>query len=171
MVRTPCCCRQIHLLCRVEPKIWKRYVDDTFKVLGKDYVDGFLQHLNSQQPTIRFTMEIEKDNTIPFLDTSVSRDSNNLLTTTVYRKPTHTDQYLGYDSHHPQSVKRGIVKCLYDRAKHLTSKPSAISKEKKHLSAVLVSNGYPSFVRKLTKTTRPTTNKHGGAKPPPKWVI
>ena len=59
-----------------KPKIWKRYVDDTFTVLGKDYVDGFLQHLNSQQPTIRFTMEIEKDNTIPFLDTSVSRDSN-----------------------------------------------------------------------------------------------
>ena len=66
-------------------------------VLGKDYVDGFLQHLNSQQPAIRFTMEIEKDNTIPFLDTSVSRDSNGLLTTTVYRKPTHTDQYLAYD--------------------------------------------------------------------------
>ena len=49
---------------------------------------------------------------------------------------------------------------VYDRAKHLTSKPSAISKEKKHLSLVLVSNGYPSsFVRKLTKTTRPTANK------------
>ena len=74
-----------------KPKIWKRYVDDTFTVLGKDYVDGFL-HLNSQQTTIRFTMEIEKDNNIPFLDTSVSRDSNGLLTTTVYRKPTHTDQ-------------------------------------------------------------------------------
>ena len=105
-----------------KPKIWKRYVDDTFTVLGKDYVDGFLQHLNSQQRTIRFTMEIEKDNTIPFLDTSVSRDSNGFLTTTAYRKPTHTDQYLAYDSHHPQSVKRGIVKCLYDRNKHLTSK-------------------------------------------------
>jgi len=95
-----------------KPKIWKRYVDDTFTVLGKDYVDGLLQHLNSQQPTIRFTMEIEKDNTIPFLDTSVSRDSNGLLTTTVYRKPTHTDQYPAYDSHHPQSVKRGIVNQL-----------------------------------------------------------
>jgi len=89
-----------------KPKIWKRYVDDTFTVLGKDYVDAFLQHLNIQQPTICFTTEIEKDNTIPFLDTSVSRDSNGLLTTTVYRKPTHTNQYLAYDSHHPQSVKR-----------------------------------------------------------------
>ena len=31
---------------------------------------AFLQHLNSQQPTIRFTMEIEKDSTSPFLDTT-----------------------------------------------------------------------------------------------------
>ena len=87
-----------------KPKIWKRNVDDTFTVLRKDYVDSFLQHLNSQQPTVRFTMEIEKDNTIPFLDTSVSRDSNGLLITTVYRKPTHTDQYLAYDAHHASSV-------------------------------------------------------------------
>ena len=71
-----------------KPKIWKRCVDDTFTVLGKDHVVGFLQHLNSQWPTIRFTMEIEKDNTSPFLNTSVSRDSKGLLTTTVYRKPT-----------------------------------------------------------------------------------
>ena len=101
----------------------------------------------------------EKDNSIPFLDTSVIRDSNGLLTTSVYRKPTHTDQYLAYDSHHPQSVKRGIVKCLYDRAKHLITKPSVISEEKEHLSSVLVSNGYPSsLIRKLAKTTRPTAN-------------
>ena len=74
------------------------------------------------------------------------------LTTSVYKKPTHTDQYLAYDSHHPQSVKRGIVKCLYDRAKRLVTKPSVITGEKKHLSSVLVSNGYPSsFVQKITK--------------------
>ena len=30
-----------------KPKIWKQYVDVTFTVLRKDYVDGFLQHLNS----------------------------------------------------------------------------------------------------------------------------
>ena len=26
-----------------KPKIWKRYLHDTFTILGKDYVDGFLQ--------------------------------------------------------------------------------------------------------------------------------
>ena len=127
-----------------KPKISKCYVDDTFTILDRDRVDSFLQHLNSQQPTIRFTMETENDNKIAFPDASVSREPDGSLTTSVYRNPTHTDQYLAYDSHHPQSVKRGIVKCLYDRAKRLVTKPSVISAEKKHLSSVLVSNGYPS---------------------------
>ena len=26
-----------------KPKIWKRYVDDTFSILDRDQVDGFLQ--------------------------------------------------------------------------------------------------------------------------------
>ena len=102
-------------------------------------------------------MEIEEDDILPFLDTTASRDSDGLLT---YRKPTHTDQYLAYDSHHLQSVKRVIVKCLYDRARHFTTKPLVISEEKKHLSSVLVSNDYPSsFVPKLVKTRMVTANK------------
>ena len=97
-------------------------------------------------------METENDSKIAFLDASVSREPDGRLTASVYRKPTHTDQYLAYDSHHPQSVQRGIVKCLYDRAKRLVTKPSVISEEKKHLSSVLASNGYPSsFVQKVTK--------------------
>ena len=95
-----------------------RLTDDVHSEVSVIFL-GFLQHLNNQQPTIRFTMETEKDNSIPFLDTSVIRDSNGLLTTSVYRKPTHTDQYLAYDSHHPQSVKRGIEtgRAMQDRIK------------------------------------------------------
>ena len=114
-----------------EPRIWKRHVDDTFTILDRENVDDFLQHLNNQQPSIRFTMETEKDNKLAFLDTAVLREPDGRLTTSVYRKPTHTDQYLAYDSHHPQSVKRGIVKCLYERAKRLVTKPSVISEESK----------------------------------------
>jgi len=62
---------------------------------------------------------------------------------------------LAYDSHHPQSVKRGIVKCLYDWAKLPVTKPSVVSEEKKHLSSALVSNGYPSsFAQKLTRSRK-----------------
>ena len=99
-------------------------------------------------------METEKDNKLAFLDTAVLKEPDGRLTISVYRKPTHTDQYLAYDSHHPQSVKRGIVKCLYERAKRLVTKPSVISEETKHLSFFLVSNGYPFSLRTTTRRTR-----------------
>jgi len=72
-------------------KIWKCHVDDTFTILDRDRVDAFLQHLNSQQPSIRFNMEIENNRKIAFLDTSVYKEPDGRLTTSVYRKPTHTD--------------------------------------------------------------------------------
>ena len=138
-------------------------MDDTFTILNHGNVFDFLQHLNNQQPPIRFTMETENDKKIAFLDTEVLRERDGRLTTSVHRKATYTDQYLAFDSHHPQSVKRGIVKCLYERAKRLVTKPSVISEEKKHLSSVLVSNGYPfSFLQKLTKTG----NRRTVANPP-----
>ena len=66
-----------------------------------------------------------------FLDTAVSKEPDRRLTTSVYRKPTNTDEYLAYDSHHPQSVKRGIA--IVDRAKQIVTKPFVISKGKEHM--------------------------------------
>ena len=148
-----------------KPRIWKCYVDDTFTILDCENVVDFLQQHN-QHPFTCFTMETEKDNNLTFLDTTVLREPDGHLTTQVYRKPTHTNQHLVHDSHHPQSVKHSIVKCLYKHAKHLVRKPSIISEEKKHLSSVLVSNGYPfSFLQKLNKTRKP----YNSAKPANKF--
>ena len=106
-------------------------------------------------------MEIEKDNTIPFHETTITRDSDSLLTTTVYRKPNHTNQYLAYDSHHLQSVKCGIVKCLYQWANTSQWNCQLPLRKRIHLSSILVSDGYPSsFIWKLAKTTRVTAVLH-----------
>ena len=54
-----------------------------------------------------------------------------------------------------------MVKCLNDRAKRIVTKPSVISKEKKHVSSVLVSNGYLlSFLQKIAKTRQRNTRRH-----------
>ncbi|XP_015757812.1 PREDICTED: uncharacterized protein LOC107337209 [Acropora digitifera] len=141
------------------PRIWKRYEDDTFTITKKN-MDNFLNHLNQQHPSIRFTMETENDNKIAFLDSLVTREPDGKLHTSVYRKPTHAVQYLAYDSHHPLSVKRGIFKCLLDRANRIITKPSGIGQEKKHLSTVVPANGYPSsFLRNVTKTRNPALEK------------
>ena len=77
------------------PKFWGRYVDDTFVIHKEANKQGFLQHINSVDPVIRFTVEDNKeDGSIPFLDTIVKPEADGFLSITVYRKPTHTDQYL-----------------------------------------------------------------------------
>ena len=86
------------------------------KLFDRRCTNGFLQHLNSLRDTIKFTMEIEENCSLPFLDILVIRLGNGELDVSVYRKPTHTDRYLNYSSHHPEHVKRRVVKCLFDRA-------------------------------------------------------
>ena len=50
-------------------------------------------------PAIKFTVEGNQENgTVPFLDTLVKPEAGETLSITVYRKPTHTDQYLQWDS-------------------------------------------------------------------------
>ena len=73
-------------------------VDDTFVIHKEANKQGFLQHINSVDPAIRFTVEHNKeDGSIPFLDTIVKPEADGSLSITVYRKPTHTDQYLQWD--------------------------------------------------------------------------
>ena len=57
----------------VPPKIWKRYVDDSFCIIGKDDVSAFHGTLNSIDKNISFPIETECNGKISFLDTLVSR--------------------------------------------------------------------------------------------------
>ena len=47
-----------------------------------------------------------------------------MMLATVYRKPTHMDRYLHFNSHHPTDVKKGLVRCLYDCARNITKEAS-----------------------------------------------
>ena len=61
------------------PRVWKRYVDDACCIMKKDAVDGLLHHLNGVRPTIKFTMELEKDGSLPFLDANLTRKEDYFL--------------------------------------------------------------------------------------------
>ena len=77
------------------PRLWQRYVDDTFVIQKEVSKQDILPHINSVDLAIQFTVEDNKENgTIPFLDTIVKLEADGNLFITVYRKPTHMDQYL-----------------------------------------------------------------------------
>ena len=130
------------------PRLWKRYVDDTFCILRKGSTEELLHHLNRVRLTIKFTVEQEEDGALPFLNTLLRRRRDGSLDVSVYRKPMHTDRYLHFESHHPTHVKRGVVRCLHDRARGVISTQDNLQKEVDHLARVLKQNGYPAnFIR------------------------
>ena len=49
---------------------WKRFVDDTYVIWphGKEKLKKFLEHLNSLSNSIKFTMEMEENGCLSFLD-------------------------------------------------------------------------------------------------------
>ncbi len=76
------------------------------------------------------------------LDHLLKRESDGMLTSTEYRKRIYTERHFHFKSHHPSHGKRGIVRCLYQRARRVTNMSNYLKEEEKHLHKVLQSNGY-----------------------------
>ena len=83
---------------------------------------------------------------LPFLDTLVSVESNSSLITSVYRKPTHTVQYLHWDSHHSISIKYNIYNTLTHWARTLCSDWVLLEQEQQHIRIALSRYSYPDWV-------------------------
>ena len=136
----------LHTYTGTPPRLWLRYVDDTFVVLHQKEIHHFFEHINSVNPHIRFTQESGHDNAIAFLDCHVHVNSDGSLATKVYRKPTHTDHYLQFDSHHPLIHKLGVFRTLSQRAEQVISDPDTLTNEKNHIKKSLRKCGYPDWV-------------------------
>ena len=93
-------------------KFWGRYVDDTMVAILYHLIEEFTIHLNSIDDRIQFTVEHQQDRCIPMLDTKISILDDGSLKFEVYRKKTHTDQYMQYDSHQTLQHKLGVVRTL-----------------------------------------------------------
>ena len=118
-------------------------MDDSFCIIGKSDVSYFHDTLNSIDTNISFTIETECNGKISFLDTLVSR-RNGVIVVDVYRKPTHTDRYLDFNSHHDRQHKVSTASTLLHRALNLPNSSVGKKRELNHVYAALESNGYPS---------------------------
>ena len=85
------------------------------------------------------------------MDTIVKPKAGGKLSITVYRKPTHTDQYLQWDSHHHLTAKYSVINTLTHRAKIVSNKPDLLQKEMEHLRKALTHCKYPKCTLDMVK--------------------
>ena len=121
----------------------------------------------------------KEDGAIPFLNTIVKPENDGKLCITIYRNPTHTDQYFQWDSHHHLSARYSVISTLTHRAKTVCSNPVLHQKEIEHPRKVLTNCNYSKCAlgkveKRLTRSasvvnngsnsqgtagTQPTTNE------------
>ena len=75
--------------------------------MNEDELKSYVNQLNSKRTSIKFTFEYEKNGQLNFLDTTVTRNSDeNKLDIKWFRKETASDRLLHFDSSHHHNHKR-----------------------------------------------------------------
>ena len=151
------------------PDWWFRYVDDTHIKIKKEFVGEFTNLINSLDQNIKFTSEEEEDSSLAFLDTLTIRYPDGQIKTRVYRKDTHTDQYLNFRWNHPLQHKLGVIRTLHHRAENVITDPEGQHREKDHINEALKDCDYPSWaIERASKPSDQRTkddHKHEGKNP------
>ncbi|CAH8493014.1 unnamed protein product [Dicrocoelium dendriticum] len=133
-----------------------RYVDDIFCVADdRVCIEDLLAHFNAAHNNIVFTIELESNNSLSFLDVHITRTSDGTVQRRVHRKTTWTGQYTHFASFVPMSQKRNLVRCLTERARKICTEDT-LSDELSFIRSVLEQNGYPDkFIRRHMEPRAP----------------
>ena len=79
---------------------------------------------------------------LAFLDIMTYENEDKSIGHYIYRKPTHTNKYLNYNSYHPQCHKLGVIDTLFNRAFQICDKKH-LEQEINYIIQILKDNEYP----------------------------
>jgi hypothetical protein len=134
-----------------------RFVDDILLIFDsiKTDIQSILTDFNSLHPNLKFTAEIEQNNTINFLDTTIHRTQDNIKIS-IYRKPT----IIPYTSNHPPQHKYAAVRFLYNRLNTYQLHTNEYKHEKNIIHNIIHNNSFP------IRLQRNPTHRHKHTTPP-----
>ena len=94
-------------------------------------------------------------------DTLVTIGPNQTSNTTVYRKPTHTDQHLHWDSNHFITAKQPAYNTLVHRAKIVSHNQEELYKELEYIKKALQACQFPPWaLKQLQHKVNRKKNQH-----------
>lgn len=133
------------------PKFYCRYVDDSLGIMKRNLVHEFLKELNSIYPSINFTLELEADGKLPFLDLLLIRRGKK-IEMEIYRKPTDTNLLIKENSFHPFRHKNAAIHSMVHRMINIPLSVESYKKELMTIIKIAQINGYSeSLVMKIVK--------------------
>ena len=94
------------------PLFYYRYVDDTILCVHKKHVDLIINTFNSYSSNLQFTFELEHNNRIHFLDITLIRHHNCIITD-WFQKPSSSGRMINYLSNHPIQHKKTLFIILW----------------------------------------------------------
>ena len=130
---------------RFQPLCWDRFIDDIFGVWthGIEEFHKFTTFLNTRIPQIKFTVDFSEKE-VSFLDTRITLHTDGLISTSVYRKPTDTYNYILFSSAHPLHCKLGIPSSQFLRIRRICTFLSDFDIHSNQMSEAFLERGYPS---------------------------
>ena len=117
-------------------------MDDFSAIFEKNNRDLIVDTFNNFDPYLKFTIELENNNKINFLDIQIERCNDNTIRTKWYRKSIASGRYINFFSHHPTSQKIATVYSLVDKAITI-SHPSFHRNNLILVENLLLKNMYP----------------------------
>lgn len=130
----------------------KKYVDDIICAVPHDSIESTLTLFNSIHHRLKFTIERETNNAVPFLDTSVVRDGRTIRTD-WYTKPTASGRYINYHSYHATRMKINVVLNMRNRILQVSHPIYKLNNLKK-LFDIMRQNSFPAtLLNKLLYST------------------
>ena len=105
--------------------------------------NSFLTLTTNQYPSIKFTYKIS-NKSIDFLDTTVYI-KNRRIHTSIFKKPTDTQNYLHYKPEHPRTLKNSIPFGQILRIKRICSEAREFLQNCKKMLDKFSERGYPKI--------------------------
>ena len=129
------------------PLYYRRYVDYIFAIFNSKYdASTFFYYLNRHK-NIKFTMELENQGKLSFLDVFIDNSLNSSsFITNAFHKTTYTGLLTNFQGFTAFSYKIGLIKCLIDRAYKINNTNFGFTNAVSEINATLDRNLFPSYL-------------------------
>ena len=136
-------------------------MDDILIIYDENLTDIHKVHteFNKLAPTLKFTIETEKNNKINYLDIEIQSKEDTLIFG-IYRKPTATDVIIHKTSCHPPEHKHAAIRHMVNRMNSYRLNDYNKHKEQQVIEQIVTNNGYDQSIIKHFKETGQKTNNN-----------